>query len=101
MFWFLADRDFMMNNDKVFVRAGLFVETSPFVSALTAASSIQSKLQASLIFPVDPSLSFASDDELDNWSTDSKLKLKVGVVSVTVKQHTEGRLQDSQSMLDF
>ena len=29
------------------------------------------------------------------------LKLKVGVVSVTVKQHTEDRLQDSQSTLDI
>ena len=72
-----------------------------FVSALTAASSIPSKLQASLIFSVDPSLSFKSDDEPDNWSTDAKLKLKVGVVSVAVKQHTEGRLQHSQSMLDL
>ena len=59
------------------------------------------KLQASLIFPVDPSLSFESDDEPDNWSTDAKSKLKVGVVSVTVNQHTEGRLQHSQSMLDL
>ena len=71
------------------------------VSAWTAASSIPSKLQASLIFPVGPSLSFESDDEPDNRSTDAQLKLKVGVVSVTVKQHTEDRLQDSQSMLDL
>ena len=55
-----------------------------FVSALTAASSIPSTLQASLRFFVDPSFSFESDDEPDNWSTDAKLKLKVGVVSVTV-----------------
>ena len=65
----------MMNGDKVFVRAGLLDETSPFLlSASTAASSIPSKLQASLIFSVDPSLSFQSDDEPDNWSTDAKLK---------------------------
>ena len=84
----------MMNGDKVVVRAGLLVETSPFfVSALTAVSSVPSKLQASLIFPDDPSLSFESDDEPDNWSTDAKLK--VGVVSVTVKQPAEGRLQES------
>ena len=42
----------------------------------------------------------SSVSEPDTWSTDAKLKLKVGVVSATVKQHTEGRLQDSQSMLD-
>ena len=72
-----------------------------FVSTLTAASSIPSKLQASLIFPVDPWFSFERDDEPDNWSTDAKLKLKVGVVSVTAKQHREGPLQYSQSMADL
>ena len=35
-----------------------------------------------------------------DWSTDAKSKLKFGVVSVTMEQHTEGWLQDSQSMLD-
>ena len=60
-----------------------------------------SNTSASLLFPVDPSLSFESADEPDNWSTDVKFKLKIGVVSVTVEQHTEDRLQDSQSMLDL
>ena len=41
------------------------------------------------------------NDELDNGSTDAKLKMEVGVASVTVEQHTEGRLQDSQVKLDF
>ena len=58
----------------------------PSVSALTAASSIPSTPQAPLTCFVDPSLWFGSDDEPDNWSTDAKLKLKVGVVSVTVEQ---------------
>ena len=52
---------------------------------------------------------FYTNDTFD-WSIDVKLKLKVGVcvcdcgtagvVSVTVKQHAEVRLRDSQSMLD-
>ena len=84
------------------MRVGQIDETGPFfLSALTAASLIPSTLQTSLIFTVDPLLSFESADEADNWSTDAKLKFKVGVVSVAVKQHTEDRLQDSQSMLDF
>ena len=41
------------------------------------------------------------DDEPGAWGTDTGFKMKVGVVSVTVEQHAEGRLQDSQSMLDF
>ena len=67
-----------------------------FVSALTAASSIPLTLQAALIFFVAPSFSFIGDDEPDNWSIDAKLKMKA-----TVEQHTDGRLQDSQSMLDL
>ena len=35
------------------------------------------------------------------WGPDAKLKMKVGDVSVTVKQRTEGRLADSRSMLDL
>ena len=81
------------------VRAGLFDETSSFYVSFDGIEP--STLQASLLFPVDPSLSFESADELDNWSADAKLKLKVGVVSVTVKQHTEDWLQGSQSMLDL
>ena len=69
----------MKNGDKVFVRAGLCDRTSLFVSALTAASSNPSTFQASQIFLVDPSFSFTSDDEPDNWSTDAKLKMEVGV----------------------
>ena len=63
----------------------------PSVSALTAASSNSSTLQASLSFPVAHSFTLIQDTF--DWSTDAKLE--EGVVSVTVKQN-----QDSQSMLD-
>ena len=39
-----------------------------------------------------PSVSLISDDEPGDWGTDAKLKMKGGLVSVTVEQHTEGRL---------
>ena len=42
-----------------------------------------------------------SDDEPGVWGADAKLKMKVGVVSVTVKQHTEGRVENYQWMLDI
>ena len=67
-------RSMVMNGDEVLVRAGPLDGTSP---ALTAASSV----------PGD-------------WGIAAMLKMKVGVLSVTVEQHTEGRLQESQSMLD-
>ena len=80
------------------VRAGLLDETSHFY----AFDGIEpSTLQASLFFTVDPSLSFESADEPDSWRTEAKLKLKVDVVSVTGKKHTEDRLQDIQPMLDL
>ena len=64
----------------------------PVVSASTAASSIPSTLHASLTLFVDPSFSLVND-EPDNWSTDAGLKLKVGVVSVTVEQQVLCLLQ--------
>ena len=84
---------------KCVVCDGLFDETSPFYVSIDGIEP--ATLQASLFFPVDPSLSFESADEPNNWSTDAKLKLKFGVVSVTVKQHQEDRLQDSHPMLDL
>ena len=72
-----------------------------FPSALTlmAASYLPSKLQASLVFPVAHSFTLIHDTS--ERSTDAKLKLKIGVVCVCDgEQHTEGRLQDNQSMLD-
>ena len=38
-------------------------------------------------------------DEPDDWDPDAKLKLKVGDVTITVKQHTEGRQADSNSWI--
>ena len=46
-------------------------------------------------------LSLTSADDLGAWCTTAMLKMKVGVVSVTVGQHTEGRLQVSQPMLNL
>ena len=66
------------------------------VSALTAVSYAAG---GSGIFAAPFSL--ISDDERGVSGTAAKLKMKVGVVSVTVEQHTEGRLQDSPSMLDL
>ena len=48
-----------------------------------------------------PSCMLRGDDKPDCWGTDAKLKVKVGVVSVTMEQHTEGRLKDSQPMVDL
>ena len=38
-------------------------------------------------------------DEPDDWDPDAKLKRKVGDVTVTVKQHTEGRQADNSSWI--
>lgn len=59
---------------KCVVRAGLSDETSPSYVSLDGFEP--STLQASLLFAVDPSLSFESADELDKRSIDAKLKLE-------------------------
>ena len=42
-----------------------------------------------------------SDEEPGVWDPDAKMQMKVGSVSVTLKQHTKGRLVDSRSMMDL
>ena len=72
------------------------LERVPSVSAVVASSSIPVTLQATLIVFAFRSSSLIND-ELNYWSIDAKLKM----LSVTVEQPTEGRLQDGQSMLDL
>ena len=59
------------------------------MSTGTAASSIPFKFQAALMFFFALSISLIND-ESDSWSTDAKLKMKVGVVSVKVEQQRVG-----------
>ena len=41
-----------------------------------------------------------NEEEPGVWGPDAKLQMRVGSVSVTVKQHTEGPLAESRSMMD-
>ena len=43
----------------------------------------------------------SSDDESDVWSPDAKLLMKLGTLSVLVKQHSEGLLAGSKLMWDL
>ena len=83
----------MLNGHEVLVRAGPSMEQVPSVSVLTAESSVPFDASSgSDIFTV-LSFSLMSEDEYGVWCTNAKSKMKVGVVSVTVEQHTEGRVQ--------
>ena len=42
-----------------------------------------------------------SEDEPAIWCTDAKLKTKLGVVSVTLEQHTDGGPHGSHTTLDL
>ena len=66
---------------RCFVRAGFFEKGIASVSALTAASSIPSTLQASLLFPL--LIRSRCHTTRFDWSTDEKSKMKFGDVSVT------------------
>ena len=63
------------------------------VSVLTAVSSNSIDDSSGSDIFTALSFSLASADEGGAWCTTAKLKMKVGVVSVTVGQHREGRLQ--------
>ena len=73
----------MMNGDEVFVIAGPLDGTSPFVVSFEGSkfSSIDTSNDSDSF--ADPSFSLISDGKPDYWGTDTKLKMKVGVVSVT------------------
>ena len=68
------------------------------MSALTAASSklIDDSSGSDIFTALSFSLTSAGQPSI--WCTTAKSKMKVGVASVTVEQHTEGRLQVSQSI---
>ena len=91
----------MMTGHQVLVRAGPLDRTSPFGVSFDGSEfkSIDATI-GSVIFAA-PGFSLMSDDKSGVWGAAAKLKMKVGVVSVTVEQHTEGRLQDSQWKLDL
>ena len=85
-----------MNGDSVLCVLVSWLKQVLFVLAFDGSEF--KPINTSSVSVIDPSLSFESADEPD---AKLKLKLKVGVVSVTVKQHAEDWLQDGQSMLDL
>ena len=77
-----------MNGDKVFVRAGLFDRTGLCCVSFDGSEFNPINISSDNEIPFfDPSFSLMNDTP-NNWSGDAKLKLKFGVVSVTVEQHT-------------
>ena len=90
-----------MMNGQVLVRACHFDGTSPFGVGLDGSefNPIDDSSGSDIFTALSFSLTSAHESGI--WCTNVKLKMKVGVVSLTVDQHTEGRLQVSQSMLDL
>ena len=69
------------------MRADLFNKSSLFCVSFDGSEF--STINTSSISVSSVAHSFTLMNVKVDWSTDAKLKLKVGVVSVTVKQHTE------------
>lgn len=93
-----------MENHEVLVRAGPLDGATPFGVSVDGGAFKPIDASGSSEFFVGQAFSLTgmiSDDEPGVWGPDAKLKMKVGDVSITVKQHTEGRLADSRSMLDL
>ena len=99
-FWFVALREDdavpMMNDSWCFVCVGLFNGTLLFCVSFDGSEFNNT----SSISVISVAHLFTLFYDTFDGSTDAKSKSKFGAVSVTMEQHTEGRLQDSQSMLD-
>jgi len=94
----------MIDNYEVLVRAGPLDGATPFGVSLNGSDFKPVDTSSGSEVFVGRSFSLTgmiSDDEPGVWAPDAKLQMKVGSLSVTVKQHTEGRLADSRSMLDL
>merc|ERR1719374_443716 len=94
----------MIDNHEVLVRAGPLDGATPFGVSLNGSDFKPVHTSSGSEVFVGRSFSLTgmiSDDEPGVWGPDAKLQMKVGSLSVTVKQHTEGRLADSRSMLDL
>ena len=100
-FWNVKMTRSMMSGHEVLVRASLLMVQDPSGVGFDGSefNPIDDSSDADIFTSL--SLSLTSVDEIGAWCIDAKLKMKVGVVSVTVEQDTEGRLQDSQSTLNL
>merc|ERR1719374_511169 len=94
----------MMDGHEVLVRAGPLDGAAPFGISFDGSDFKPINTSSSSDISGGPSFSLTgviSDDEPGVWGPDAKLNMKLGALVVTVKQHTEGRLADSRSMLDL
>ena len=104
---FLQDVKFagsMLKHHEILVRAGPLDGATPFGVSVDGAAFKPIDTSSGPEILVGQAFSMTgmiSDDEPGVWGPDAKFKMKVGAVSVTVKQHTESRLADSRSMLDL
>jgi len=94
----------MMDGHEVLVRAGPLDGAAPFAVSFDGGDF--QPINAARDFESFSAPAFSlngmiSDDEPGVWGPDAKLYMKIGALVVTVKQHTEGRLADSRSMLDL
>ena len=84
-----------MDGHEVLVRAGPLDGAAPFGISFDGSDFKPIDTSSSSDIFGGPSFSLTgviSDDEPGVWGPDAKLNMKFGAVSVTVKQHTEGRL---------
>jgi len=92
----------LIDHHEVMVRAGSLETSVPFGISLNGSAFIPIGSSGSSSFS---SQSFSlhgkiSEDEPGVWGPDAKLVIEVGAIMLTVTQHTEGRFDDSRSMLD-
>jgi hypothetical protein len=88
----------------IFLRAGSLESSTPFAVSVNGSSFKEITDVRGTEFAPNGAFSLRgeiTDEHPDEWGPDARVLLKMGEAELEVKQHTEGRGEDSRAMLDF
>jgi len=88
----------------VLVRAGSLESSAPFAVSVNGSAFKQIDTSNGTEFVARPAFTMWGEiraDEPEKWGPDAKFMLTLGTLTVEVTQHTEGRWEESKSMLDL
>eukprot|EP00450_Noctiluca_scintillans_P001307 CAMPEP_0194501876 /NCGR_PEP_ID=MMETSP0253-20130528/23411_1 /TAXON_ID=2966 /ORGANISM="Noctiluca scintillans" /LENGTH=292 /DNA_ID=CAMNT_0039343927 /DNA_START=50 /DNA_END=928 /DNA_ORIENTATION=+ len=92
-----------LGDTTIFVRAGSLESTAPFAVSVNGSSFMEITDISGTEFLSTPGVSVRGEITQDEpeWGPDAKVVIKMDQAEVALKQHTEGRGDESRSMLDL
>jgi len=93
-----------LRDSTIFLRAGSLESSTPFAVSVNGSSFKEITDARGTEFASNSAFSLHGEiinEDAEEWGPDAKVLLKVGDGEIEVKQHTEGRGEDSRSMLDL